>query len=154
MIVDFEGRKRELDLAHVRFQHALVIQSYTGQSIDDWKSALELQVEERDGQTEALNFPPEWLKAVGALYWLWLAQNDEKTAIADLDFDFAAFYIAFVEGLAQEVIAAREQEKADDPGPKPARSPKAAPASRARSTRTATTRTPRAPSKGGPSTAP
>lgn len=147
MIVDFEGRQWELDTERVRYQHAMVIQSYTGMSIGEWEDSIEVKEKvDADGEPtgELENPPPAWLKSVGSLYWLMLAQNEVKTPISEMDFDFGAFIVALMEGMVAE-MERRKADKAAEPDPtSPPRSPKGGPPSRAPSTRRATTRTPRA----------
>jgi hypothetical protein len=146
MIIDFEGREWELDMEHVRFQHAMVIQSWTGMSIGEWEDSIDVKERlDADGKPtgELVNPPPEWLKSVGALYWLMLAQNEVRTPITDVDFDFPAFLVALMEATAARLERAKAaaEEAAGRPDPtSPARSPKGDRPSRAPASRRVTTR--------------
>lgn len=148
MKITFEGRDWDLDTEHIRFQHAMGIQSWTGMSIAGWEDSLDFETDE---QGNVKNPPPEWLKSIGALYWLMLAQNDVTTPIADVDFDLSGFLEAFMAALAAE-IAQRKADAAPEPDPTPPPSPAAAPPSPAPSTQTATTPMPAALPEGDPLT--
>lgn len=111
MRIDFEGRTWELDPSRVQFQQAMVIQSYTGMSIGEWEDSIEVRAEVGpDGKERVINPPPEWLKSVGALYWLMHAQAGDKIAISEMDFDFGAFMVALMVGTAREVERVRAEE--------------------------------------------
>lgn len=111
MRIEFQGRTWELDPGHVKFQQAMVIQSYTGMSIGEWEDSIEVKAQKDPvtGEERIVNPPPEWLLSLGALYWLMLAQNDVKTPIADIDFDFGEFMLALMEATAAELARANAQ---------------------------------------------
>jgi len=146
MRIVFEGREWGLDMNSVRYQHAMVIQSYTGMSIGEWEDSIDVAEKLDAGGKptgKLVNPPPEWLKSVGALYWLMLAQNEVKTPIAEMDFDFPAFLVALMEGTQAELDRAKaeaaEAGQRPDPTP-PGRSPTADRPSPAPATRRVTTR--------------
>lgn len=100
MIIRFEDRDWQFDLAHVRVQQAMVIQLYTGLSIGDWEDSLDFEADE---QGNIKNPPASWLKSIVALYWLMRSQNGVTEPIDSTDFEYALFLVAFAEGTAAEL---------------------------------------------------
>jgi hypothetical protein len=145
VIIDYAGTRYELDTSHISFKHAMVVQSYTGLGIDAWLESTGFEV---DAETQTVkNPPPEWLKAIGAMYWLMLAQNDVKAAIAEIDFDVQDFYQAYLTGAMADLeraLAEAKAAEAADPTKPSQPSPPDDPPSTGPSTPTGTTPTPRA----------
>lgn len=155
MKVTFGDREWALDVNHVSYKHAMGVQSHTGMSIGDWLDQLDFVKTSEDG--DILNPPAEWLKSMGALYWLMRAQNGETVAFADVDFDVQAFTVAYVRAVSEEISVLLEEQRAQqqgegEPDPTPP-SPTASPASRTSATPKTTTRTPRARQPKGAATA-
>ena len=149
MKIEFEDQVWDLDLTHVTYKQAYAIQLFTGMSIGEWEDSIEVG-EDEDGNP--VNPPPEWVKSIGALYWLMRSQGGDKIAFDDMDFEFGPFLVAVMEGMAAELERVKA-ERRDEPDPtSPPRSRKAAPRSAARGSRTATTRRPRARQEGEPAT--
>lgn len=111
MKIEFEGQTWELDTTHISYKHAMGIQSHTGMSIADWLDATGLESEDEEGGegTTIKNPGPQWLPAVGGLYWLMRQQNGKPVAFDDMDFDYTDFYGAYLNG----IVALLEQRKAE-----------------------------------------
>jgi hypothetical protein len=147
--ITFEGRDWELDTAHVRLQHAMTIQLYTGLSIGDWEDSLLFKAD-KDGNIA--NPPAEWLKSIAALYWLMLAQNGEKVPIAEVDLDFSEFYVVFLKAIAAEIERSQAEAAAKPDPTSPLPSPRSEVPSPAPPTPMATIPMLPAPPQGGPAT--
>lgn len=118
MRIEFESRVWDLDPTHIQFQQAMVIQSFTGMSIGEWEDSIEVTAEKDPvtGEERVINPPPEWLKSIGALYWLMHAQAGEKIPISEMDFDFGDFMLALMAGTARELERV-QAEAASKPDP-------------------------------------
>lgn len=143
MKIELEGVTYTLDPDHIRLGHARVIQRFTGLSIDEWADSINAQAgPDEDGTVRKV--PAEWIESVAALYWLMLAQSGDETPIEDVDFDVSGFYQLFLQARLKELQALLDQQKAADPTkPRPNGRKGAPTGSRARSSRTTTTLTPR-----------
>lgn len=102
MIIKFGGRDWEFE-HEATLQQGIVIQSYTGMSINAWEKSLE-EIDK-----------PEFLKSLAAVYWLMLAQNGETAPIAEVDFPMRKFIDAYGDALAADL----EQRKAAAAVPEP-----------------------------------
>jgi hypothetical protein len=141
--VEFEGETWELDTTHISYKHAMGIQSHTGMPIADWLDATNL---ESDDEGKTIKNPgPQWLPAVGALYWLMRQQNGKPVAFADMDFDYTAFYAAYLKAIYAEIERlqaerdAKAAAKAAEADPTRPPSPTASPESPMSATPTTTT---------------
>lgn len=110
MKIEFGGRDWQLDTVNISFRHALAIQAQTGMSIADWEDSLDFK---KGDEGKILNPPPQWLKSVGALYWLMAAQNGEAPDPETMDFDYIGFLQAYFAALSAEI--ARLKAAAPDP---------------------------------------
>lgn len=123
MKVRFEGRDWELGLSDIDLKPAIVIQGYMGMSINKWVDSLNDKADEDGGITWSAADQPEYLKSLGALYWLMKQQNGVHYPIADTNFPVGAFSQAMAEAQAAEAAAQIEEYANSEPEPDPTSPP-------------------------------
>jgi hypothetical protein len=125
MKVHFEDRDWNLDLSDINLKPAIVIQSYMGMSINKWVDSLNDEADADGNIVKAAADSPEFLKSVGAVYWLMKAQNGAQCPIGDVDFPLGAFTQAMADAQAAEEPEADGQPDEPDPTtlPPPASEP-------------------------------
>jgi len=130
MLVRFEGRDWDLDLTDINLKPAMVIQGYTGLTVQGFVDSITDEIgPELDGDGKpvlggdgepklvvlvAAADKPGFLKSLAAVYWLMKAQNGVQCPIADVDFPIGAFSAAVGEAFEAENAAAEP-----DPVPVP-----------------------------------
>jgi hypothetical protein len=109
--VEFEGRTWALDTARISFKHAMGIQSHTGMAIGDWQNTVTGMADDGQGGI-TVEMKPEWLPAIGALYWLMRMQDGSPVPFDDIDFEVTPFYNAFLNALSAEITKLLAEQKA------------------------------------------
>jgi len=120
MLVHFEGRDWELDLSDINLKPAMVIQGYTGLSVQGFVDSLADEIDGDGNVVAAAADKPGFLRSFGALYWLMKQQNDVHCPIGDVDFPLGKFSAAISDAMDRE---AAELADVPEPEPDPTRPP-------------------------------
>lgn len=115
MKIEYDGATYEFDQEDITYKQAMTVQLHTGMSIAEWQDTLDIdEIEDPETREKKLANPgPEWLKSIGCLYWVVMAQNGVTEPIADVDFKLAKFLTAF--GEASTAESATEPPEPPDP---------------------------------------
>lgn len=128
MKIDFQGRVYDLDLSDINIKPAMVIQGYTGLSVNAFAESLTDTADAGGNITERAADKPGFLKSLAAVHWLMLQQNGVTSVIGDADFPVGAFSEAVAGGVTAEALAEAEAHANAGPEPDPTRpSPGSAP---------------------------
>lgn len=136
MRVHFEDRDWELDLSDIWLKPAIVIQSYMGMSINRWVESLNDEADADGVITKPAADQPEFLKSIGALYWLMNQQNGVEFPIADVNIPLGAFTEAVAAAQAAEATQQLEDLANSEPDPTTPPPPVSAPSPESASTPT------------------